>query len=404
VSTANTSASEELRQKAENILRQVIEFRKGEARDWGQKIEHDGVIPEALWERMKDLGFFRLTKPEWAGGDGLPLRLYLPILEEVAHCHGSIRMMFHAHNSIWRPLGRGRQEQVRQWLPKVASAEWLVAFALTEPDNGTGIDLHTTARREGDKFVIDGKKHLITFADRADVTVVIAKTDPSLGRQGLTAFLVPKGRRGMNLQPMPEMMGDKGCTHSVITFDECVVDETEVIGEVGAGFDIALRGFLDQSRASIAQSAVGLAQEALEQTIKRVLSRKTFGKALASRQAVQMRLAEMATEIQAARLLCLDAAEKFDAGLDMAVAASMAKATAIRMVGSVTDSALSLFGGIGYAVGSPVERLYRDARSLWLEEGTLEMQNMTIAEALLQDARQDMRESRRSAEAQGSVQ
>ncbi|QQE81272.1 acyl-CoA dehydrogenase family protein [Alicyclobacillus sp. SO9] len=390
-----TASQADLQQRAEAIRKRVVQFRQEEAKDWGEQVERDEAIPEALWERMRELGFFKLTQPQWAGGEGLPLALYFPILEELAHCHGTIRMMFHAYNSIWRPIGRGREEQQKEWLPRIAAGEVLVAFALTEPDNGTGIDLRTTAVEENGQFILNGRKHLITFADRADIHVVIAKTNPDLGRDGLTAFLIPKGRSGMNLTPMPEMMGDKGCTHSVITFDNCVVDKEEVLGEVGQGFNIALRGFLDQSRASIAQSAVGLAQESLDVTISHVLTRKTFGKALASRQAVQMRLAEMATAIQGARLLCLDAAKRFDANEDISVHAAMAKANAIKMVGSVTDSALSLFGGIGYAVGSPVERLYRDARSLWLEEGTVEMQNMTIAESILREARMANRKAQR---------
>lgn len=381
------SYDEEVRRRAESIRQRVVQFRQEEAVDWGLQIERSQAIPAALWTRLKELGFRSLTHPTWAGGEGLPLRLYFPILEEIARCHGSIRMVFHVSNSIWRTLQSGRAEQQQQWLPSIARGEAVVAFALTEPDNGTGIDLRTTATYENGKFTLNGRKHLITFAEEADVTVVIAKTDGLLGRQGLTAFLVPKGRGGMKLQTMPEMMGDKGCSHAVITFENCVVSEDEVLGEVGQGFDIAVRGFLDQSRACIAQSGVGLAQEALDVAMDFVRHRVTFGKPLSSRQAIQMRLAEMAIAVQAGRLLCLDAAEKFDAGEDIAMAAAIAKANAIKMVGEVTDASLSLFGGIGYAVGSPIERLYRDARSLWFEEGTAEMQKMTIAEGLLTAAR-----------------
>lgn len=372
--------------RAQEIRQRAIQFRLEEAATWGREIEATEKIPEALWQRMRDLGFHRLTQPQWAGGEGLPLTLYLPILEEIARCHGSIRMIFHAYNSIWRTIGQGREAQQREWLPRMTQDGALVAFALTEPDNGTGIDLKTHAVWENGKFKLYGKKHLITFAEEASVITVIAKTDEGLGRQGLTAFLVPQGRAGMRLEPMPEMMGDKGCSHAVIYFDGCELDESEVLGEVGQGFGLAVRGFLDQSRVCIAQSAVGIAQESLDVTIAHVRRRKSFGKALASRQAVQMRLAEMAIAVQGGRLLCLDAARRYDAGEDISVPASMAKANAIRMVGEVTDGALSLFGGIGYAVGSPIERLYRDARSLWFEEGTAEMQKMTIAEAMLKAA------------------
>ncbi|GGH76881.1 alkylation response protein AidB-like acyl-CoA dehydrogenase [Pullulanibacillus pueri] len=383
-------------ERANVIRNRVIQFRKEEADEWGKQIEKDQAIPEGLWLRIRELGFHKLTLPEWVGGEGLPLTLYLPILEELAHCHGSIRMVFHAYNSIWRTAGQGTKEQQAFWLKKLVEEGALVAFALTEPDNGTGIDLRTKATFENGKFILNGKKHLITFAEEASVITVIAKMEGEGGRGGLTAFLVPRDRKGMKLEPMSHMMGDKGCSHAVITFENCEVAESELLGEIGEGFGIAVRGFLDQSRVCIAQSAVGLAQEALDVTLDFVRNRKTFGKAIASRQAIQMRLAEMQIAIQGARLLCLDAAKKFDNGEDISLEASIAKANAIQMSREVTDGALSLFGGRGYSVDSPIERLYRDARSLWFEEGTAEMQKMTIAESLLKNARQRERKERQT--------
>lgn len=382
--------------RANEIRNRVIQFRAEEAADWAEQIERTEAIPETLWNRIRELGLHKLTVPKKYGGEGFPLVLYFPILEEIAHCHGTIRMIVHAYNSIWRTVGEGTDEQQAHWLTKLVDGGSLVAFALTEPDNGTGIDLRTSAIYKDGKYLLNGRKHLITFAEEAGVFAVIAKMEGEAGRGGLTAFLVPQGRAGMKLEPMEHMMGDKGCSHAVMTFDNCEVEEAEVLGEVGGGFGVAVHGFLDQSRACIALSGVGLAQEALDVTLQRVRERTTFGKAIASRQAVQMRLAEMQIAVQGARLLCMDAAAKYDAGEDIALEASIAKANAIRMVGEVTDGALSLFGGIGYCVGSPVERLYRDARSLWFEEGTAEMQKMTIAEALLTNARKREREARRS--------
>ncbi|MFD1676709.1 acyl-CoA dehydrogenase family protein [Alicyclobacillus fodiniaquatilis] len=382
--------------RANEIRNRVLQFRREEAKDWAEEIERTEQIPQALWKRMVELGFHKLTQPKQYGGEGLPLTLYFPILEEIAHCHGSIRMIFHAYNSIWRTVGQGTDAQQAHWLGKLVEEGALVAFALTEPDNGTGIDLRTTATYENGKYILNGRKHLITFAEEAAVLAVIAKMEGGAGRGGLTAFLVPQGRAGMKLEPMAHMMGDKGCSHAVITFENCEVGEDEVLGEIGEGYGVAVRGFLDQSRACIAQSAVGLAQEALDATLQFTRKRVTFGKAIASRQAVQMRLAEMQIAVQAARLLCLDAARKYDAGQDISLEASIAKANAIRMVGEVTDGALALFGGVGYCVGSPVERLYRDARSLWFEEGTAEMQKMTIADALVTNARRREREEKKN--------
>ncbi|WP_085524261.1 acyl-CoA dehydrogenase family protein [Tuberibacillus sp. Marseille-P3662] len=374
-------------QRANEIRNRVLTFRQDEAAEWGEKIEQTGRIPDDLWERIRTLGLHKLTQPMSYGGEGFPLSLYFPILEEVAHCHGAIRMIVHAYNSLWRTVGQGSKDQQNEWLSKMINNGEVIAFALTEPDNGTGIDLKTTADEKDGQFILNGRKHLITFAEEASALTVIAKMSGESGRDGLTAFLIPNDREGLSLEPMPEMMGDKGCSHAIVTFDNCRVSQDEVLGDIGGGFGLAVRGFLDQSRACIAQSAVGLAQEALNATLQKVRSRTTFGKALASRQAVQMRLADMQVAIQSTRLLCLDAAQKFDQGQDISLEASIAKEQAIGMVKQVTDNALSLFGGSGYAVGSPVERLYRDARSLWFEEGTEEMQKMTIAESLLTNAR-----------------
>ena len=377
-------------QRANEIRNRVIQFRNEEAGDFAAELERTGKIPDALWNRIRELGFHKLTLPTWAGGEGLPLMLYFPILEEVAHCHGTIRMIVHAYNSIWRTVGQGSDSQQKEWLPRMVNEGALVAFALTEPGNGTGIDLRTTAtpQAQGAKYVLNGVKHLITFAEEASVLAVVAKMEGEAGRGALTAFLIPQGRAGMNLTPMPHMMGDKGCSHAVITFENCEVSADEVLGEVGEGFGVAVHGFLDQSRACIAESAVGLAQEALDRTLEFVQKRVTFGKPIASRQAVQMRIADMQIAIQATRLLCQDVARKFDMGADISLEASIAKANAIQMVGDVTDSALALFGGMGYAMTSPVERLYRDARSLWFEEGTTETQKQTIAMELLANARE----------------
>jgi len=396
IKSISPNCTPQLIQRANAIRNRVIQFREEEGREWGEQIEHAQEIPQGFWERMRELGFHKLTLPQSVGGEGLPLELYFPILEEIAHCHGSIRMVFHAYNSIWRTVGQGSEEQQNLWLKRLVAHGDLVAFALTEPDNGTGIDLRTMATYQNGNYILNGKKHLITFAEEAAVITVIAKMDGAAGRDGLTAFLVPQGRKGMKLEPMAHMMGDKGCSHAVITFEDCEISEDEVLGEVGDGFGIAVRGFLDQSRVCIAQSAVGLAQEALDVTLDKVRQRKTFGKAIASRQAIQMRLADMQIAIQGARLLCLDAAKKYDSGEDISLEASIAKANAIRMVSEVTDGALALFGGMGYSVESPIERSYRDARSLWFEEGTFEMQKMTIAEALLKNARQRERQAQRS--------
>lgn len=390
----HSSYSEESINLAKAVYDRILTFCREEAPEWGARIEREERIPYEFWKRMVALGFHKLTIPRWAGGEGLPLVLYLPCLEEIAHCHGAIRMAFHAYNSIWRTLDRASSRQQQYWLPKLVNEGRSAAFALTEPDYGTGIDLHTIAGEEDGHYVLNGRKHLITFAEEAAFITVIAKMEGAAGRSSLTAFLVAKDHPGVIFEDMGSMMGDIGCTHAVVTFDHCEVGEGDIIGGIGGGFDVALRAFLDQSRVGIATSMVGLSQQALDAALDFVQTRKTFGKALVSRQAVQMKLAEMQIAIQSTRMLCVDAAEKYDLGEDISSEAAVAKAQAIQTSRLVTDGALKLFGGIGYSKASPVERLYRDARSLWFEEGTDDMQKMTVAEALITHARRRRREKR----------
>lgn len=362
---------------------QVRSFILTEGEAFARQLEADRRTPDALIKRLRELGLLRLTLPREYGGEGLKLREYFPILEECAKSHGTIRILVHGVNTLWRPLGYASKARKARWLPAIAAGEVIPAFALTEPDTGTGADIGTTAVRRGDTYYLTGKKHLITFADIADVFTVVACTDRSKRGAGISAFLVERNTPGFTITLMPEMMGMKGSEHGILEFREAPVPAENLIGEEGQGLDIVLRGFLDQSRAAIAQSCVGIAQRSLELAVDFAKQRITFGKPIAERQAIQMMLAEMATGIQAGRHLVMDAARRFDEGLPLAREAAMAKFFCLEMVGRVTDKALRIFGGRGLTVAYPMERLYRDARALWFEEGTAEIQKMVIARDLL---------------------
>jgi alkylation response protein AidB-like acyl-CoA dehydrogenase len=362
---------------------QVRSFILTEGETFARQLDAEKRIPDLLLKRLRELGLPRLTLPREYGGEGLKLQEYFPILEECAKSHGTIRILVHGINTMWRPMAYASKNLKDRWFPAIAAGEAIPAFALTEPDTGTGADIGTVAVRRGDTYYLTGKKHLITFADIADVFTVVACTDRAKKGAGISAFLVPRDTPGFTVTLMPEMMGMKGSEHGILEFRDAPVPAESLIGQEGQGLEIVLRGFLDQSRAAIAQSCVGIAQRSLELALEFAKQRVTFGKPIAERQAIQMMLAEMATAIQAGRHLVLDAARRFDAGQPLAKEAAMAKVFCLEMVGEVTDKALRIFGGRGLTMAYPIERLYRDARALWFEEGTAEIQKIVIARELL---------------------
>ncbi|MDR7563653.1 MAG: acyl-CoA dehydrogenase family protein [Armatimonadota bacterium] len=363
---------------------EIRAFVLGELEEVAEEIERNRAVPPDLWDRLAQKGLLRLTLPSRYGGWGLCMREYLPILEVVAQTHGSVRMVVHVHNGLWRLLDRyGTEEQKHRYLSRWATGEARLAFALTEPDAGTGTDIRTEAQRVPGGWVLRGRKWLITFADLAEAFIVVAYTDRSRGAQGISAFLVPRTSPGLRIALQPDGMGLVGTGHGLLTFEDCFVPEEALLGEEGQGLQMVLRGFLDPSRISIAASCVGIAQRALEVARAHAQRRVTFGKPIAARQAIQFALAEMAVDVQAARLLVLDAARKVDAGEPCTAEAAMAKLYGLEMVGRVTDRALRICGGIGYLRGHPIERIYRDARALWFEEGTAEIQKLVIARSLL---------------------
>ncbi len=363
---------------------EIRTFVLGELERVAEEIEQTRATPPDLWARLADRALLGLTLPAAYGGWGLSLSEYLPILETVAQSHGSVRMAVHVQNGLWRLLHHyGTPEQQTRYLRGWATGQTRMAFALTEPDAGTGPDIKTEARHMGGGWAVTGRKWLITFADIADAFLVTAYTDRARGADGISAFIVPRDAPGLRITVQPEGMGLAGTGHGFLEFDECRLPVDTLLGREGDGLRMVLRGFLDISRISIATSCVGLAQRALDLALEHAHRRITFGKPLASRQAIQFALAEMAMDVQAARLLVQRAARRVDAGEPCTTEAAMAKLFGLEMVGRLTDKALRIFGGIGYLRGQPIERIYRDARALWFEEGTAEVQKLVIARAIL---------------------
>jgi alkylation response protein AidB-like acyl-CoA dehydrogenase len=285
----------------------------------------------------------------------------------------------HVHNSIGHALYELADEAQRAAiLPGVADGTKSVAFGLTEPDSGTGLDTRTTARRDGDRYAIDGRKWLITNSDFASHFMVFAKTDVA----ALSTILVERETPGLAIEPLPETMGCKGGEHGLLTFTDVRVPVSNRLGEEGDGLG-KMEQALEISRVFVAASSLGTAEYALELSVKHARERETFGKPIAGRQAVQRYIAEMEVDVHALRLMLDDAAGKWDAGRRIPREAAICKLFGLEAVGRVTDRAILVHGGIGYTRRHPVERLYRDARLNWFEEGTPTIQQLVIAREVL---------------------
>jgi alkylation response protein AidB-like acyl-CoA dehydrogenase len=383
--SADASPHSEVDEQAFQTLREEIRAYVADSGErWAEEIEHGTRPMSELWAELRDAGYLRLAAPVEYGGRGLPLARYLELLEIFAASHASLRMIMHVANGIWRPIAANANEDQRgRFLLPLVAGEIKVAFALTEPNAGTGADLRCEVVREGDSYYVTGEKHLITYGSIADYLVLIARLAGTTGSAGTVAVLIPPRGEGVQANVMPQSMGLHRTDHAHLVFDSAPVPVANRLAEEGDGLTVALRGFLAPSRISLAMTCVGLAQRALDLAVAYAKRRETFGRRLAERQAISFRLAEMATDVEAARALVMTAARLWDAGGDPIREAAMAKLFAADALQRVTDAALQIHGGIGYFSPSPIERVYRDARAQLFEEGTAEVQKMTIARELL---------------------
>ncbi len=361
---------------------------KHEAREWvenvlnplSQPLEEEEQLPEELVEQLRKGRFFGLTIPKEYGGEGWSAVKWFTVLEELAKAYATIRLIAHTMNGLfWRPiLHFGTDEQKKKYLPKLATGEIWAANSLTEPEAGTGKDINSRAEKDGEDYVLNEQKWLITlFPGYTKLIYAFAATE-----EGISSFLVDVPREGLILKPMEKMMGCVGPRHFNVIYKDCRVPASQVLGEKGKGLDVAF-GMLHLSRVSIAFCCVGLAQKMLDLAVNYAKKRSTFGKRLAKRQAVQNNIAQMGTEIQAARLLAYEAAWKFDQGQEIVKEAAMAKLFAEQVITRVSEMALRIHGGIGYTKAYPLERHFRDARSFHFEEGTEEIQKLLISRYLL---------------------
>ncbi len=365
-------------------LEQIRHFVLHDAEAGWPQVRDTDEVPAELFGAATSLGLQRLTIPAEYGGFGLAMPDYQPYLELTGQGPGWLRMLTHVGNGFWRPLARFGSDEQRALVRSMAHGETFVAFALTEPEGGTGRDLRSRAVQEGDHWRVTGTKHLITFADRADYFLLTVASDDRRAADSLTTFCVPRDSAGLTVDVGQHTMGLAGTGHGILRYDDMIVPDRYRLGEVGEGLTVGM-SFLDYSRVSLATCMVGVAQRALDEAVSHARRRHTFGKPLAARQAVQVHLAQMETDVAAGRALVRDVGLLQATGGDLTAAAATAKLFCQQMVGRVTDHALQVSGGVGYTTDSVVERLYRDARGFWFEEGTAEIQQLVIARELLRE-------------------
>jgi alkylation response protein AidB-like acyl-CoA dehydrogenase len=368
----------------QSLKRELFDFIWSELDPYETEIERTDKVPREVIPKLSRMGFFGLVVPEEYGGRGLTITQYVEVLAELSKIHGGIRVLVHVHNTTAKAVSvLGSDKWKAALLPKIATGEYSVAFSLTEPDAGTGKDLKTRATRDGETFLLNGRKWLITNSDIATHFMVFCRTSGTNDPAGISALLVPRETPGFRIEPLPPTMGCRGGEHGLLTFDDCPVPATNLLGDEGKGLH-QMTVALEVSRLLIAATSLGTAERSLELSLAFAKKRVTFGKTLAERQAIQIYLAEMGADIYALRNMIFDAAAKADRGQRIPTEASMCKLFGLEAVGRVTDRALLIHGGIGYTQKYPIERLYRDARLNWLEEGTPTIQQLVIARNLLE--------------------
>ena len=373
--------------KTQELFRQMIrEFAEKEVKPLAAEIDEQERFPQETVEKMARLGIFGIPVPKQYGGAGGDNIMYSIAVEELSRCCATTGVVVSAHTSLCMSpiLQFGTEEQKMKYMPKLASGEWIGAFGLTEPNAGTdAAGQQTTAVLDGDEWVINGNKIFITNAGHANVYIVIAMTDKSLGTKGISAFIVEATTPGFSVGKKELKMGIRGSATAELIFTNCRIPKGNLLGKVGEGFKIAMMT-LDGGRIGIASQALGIAQGALDETVKYTKERKQFGKAIAKFQNTQFQMADLKTKIEAARLLVRSAAFREDEHtvnpkVNFSADAAMAKLYAAEVAMEVTTKCVQFHGGYGYTREYPVERMMRDAKITEIYEGTSEVQRMVIA-------------------------
>ncbi len=377
----NFEINENQRMIADMIRKFGEEHIKPKMMEWDEA----QTFPVEVFKKLGDLGLMGVLVPEEYGGSGFTYTEYVTAIVEISKICGSIGLSMAAHNSLCTNhiLLFGNEDQKRKWLPKLATAEWIGAWGLTE--TGTGSDsgnMATTAVADGDYYSINGAKNFITNGKSADVTVLIARTGEKGNSHGMTAFVIEKGTPGFSSGRKENKMGMRASETVELIIDNCRVHKDTILGKVGDGFIQSMK-VLDGGRISIASLALGIGKGAYEAAIKYSKEREQFGKPICQFQAIAFKLADMATEIEAAELLTFQAADLKNRGEHVTKQSAFAKYYASEMCVRVANDAVQIFGGYGYTKDFPVEKFYRDAKLCTIGEGTSEIQKIVIAREIL---------------------
>jgi alkylation response protein AidB-like acyl-CoA dehydrogenase len=374
-----------LTEDQEQLRREIREFAAREIAPNVMKWDEASEFPLEVVKKLGQMGLLGVIVPPEYGGSGLGYVDYVLAIEELSAVDGSIGIIVAAHNSLGTNhiFLAGNEAQKKKYVPKLASGEWLGAWGLTEPGAGSDAsNSRTTAVKKGDRYVLNGNKIFITNGHYADVAVVIAATDKTKGTHGLSAFVVEKGTKGFRPGKKENKLGLRASDTSELIFEDCEIPEENLLGVEGEGFVDAMR-VLDGGRISIAALALGIGRGALDAALKYVKERKQFGKAIAEFQGIQWKLADMATELDAARLLTQRAAVLKDAGRKVTRESAMAKLFSSEVAVRICNEAVQLFGGYGFIKDYPAEKYYRDVKLCTIGEGTSEIQRMVIAREIL---------------------
>ena len=379
----NFQVNELTEQVAQTARDFAIQYIKPFVMEWDEIQE----FPVSVFKEMGKLGLMGVLVPEKYGGAGLSYFEYKTIIEEVAKVCGSIGLSVAAHNSLCTGhiLAFGNEEQKNKYLPKLATAEWIGAWGLTEPNTGSDAgNMQCTAVKEGSDWILNGTKNWITHGKSGDVAVVICRTGEPRARNNATAFVVERGTKGFSAGKKENKLGMRASETAEMIFDNCRIPDANRLGEVGAGFKQSLK-VLDGGRISIASLSLGIAKGAYEAALQYSKERHQFDQPISNFQGISFKLADMATEIAAAELLTLKACDLKNKNENVTKAGAMAKYYASEVAVKVANDAVQIFGGYGYTKDFPVEKFYRDAKLCTIGEGTSEIQKIVISREVLKN-------------------
>ncbi|BAU26428.1 hypothetical protein DFP93_11418 [Aneurinibacillus soli] len=370
----------------QDMMRKMVrDFAREEIAPQIEKMEENDEFPYEIIRKMGEYGLMGIPIPEAYGGSEADFISYIIAINEISKVSPTVGVILSVHTSVGTNpiLYFGNEEQKKKYVPKLATGEYIGAFALTEPSAGSdAAGMRTTAVKQGDKYILNGSKIFITNGGAASTYIVFAVTDSSKGPKGISAFIVEKDTPGFTVGKKEKKMGLHGSSTTELIFDNAEVPAANLLGEEGMGFTIAMAN-LDVGRIGIASQGLGIAEGALEHAIAYAKERVQFGKPIAAQQGIGFKLADMATQTEAARMLVYRAAALRNAGVKCGLEASMAKKFATDTAMKVTTEAIQVFGGYGYTREYPVERLFRDAKVTQIYEGTNQIQRLVISKHLL---------------------